>query len=751
MGYAPPDSSVDKPKGPVDNRRFSTVPPIWISGMDRVPDIETALSGLNIGNFRQPALLADAAMRDDRIWAVLDTRAGVIRGADVEVKPANASAKAAELATLIGGDDTAPGMWDDLVPSDLAGNILQYGWLNAVCASEIIWQWVESLDMHLPRLRPIHPQFIYWDWGYRAYRCNAFQEGTITLPDVMTNPYGDGKFFVWFPFGYQYAWRQAMIKPLADLYMRRRWNARDWARYNEKHGSIVDIAYVPDDADEADKEAFFNDIVMRGADTAVMVPRRDGQSKDSGYGLDTLEPKGKNWETFVDTQEKLDNSIAIMFWGQNLTTEIGKGAGSKAAEQGHQKVAEIKSKEDAKLAVAYRQQVLSWWAHHNFGDADLAPRVRYVVEPPTDLAQEGAGLLALGQAAAAMKAANPKTDVDALWDTHGIAMLTEAEVAEEQRQKLEQAQAMKEAMTPPPAPGDKNAQNPNGGGGSGGSGGGGGAGPDRGKGAGGEAPAGAGASDKKGGDKKAALKNDGAGVVDRRMFAGFKIAIENKAGSIRKWHDPDGNETGSTTMSNDYGFFEDFQGMDGEELDVYLGPDENAADVHIVKQMKLPDYAEPDEQKVLLGFADQATARAAYVAHRNDGSRAVGSIITMPMNRFREQLKKRPKSGEIGARDGGTKVATLRADARHLAGRTKRRKIYADAVAERGRQSAKKAMASSLHRVLAAIKGAHGYDDLKKRLLHEFKSMRPDEFAKVVEKARIMAKAGGMDSAWQQV
>jgi hypothetical protein len=60
-------------------------------------------------------------------------------------------------------------------------------------------------------------------------------------------------------------------------------------------------------------------------------------------------------------------------------------------------------------------------------------------------------------------------------------------------------------------------------------------------------------------------------------------------------------------------------------------------------------------------------------------------------------------------------------------------------------------MASSLHRVVAAVKAAHSYEDLKKRLVHEFKTMRPDEFAKVVERARIMARAGGMDSAWQQV
>jgi phage gp29-like protein len=791
MGPPPPDSTVPKPGGDPDRRRFSSVPPIWVSGIDRVPDIEGALYGLQVGNFRQPALLADAVLRDDRISAVMDTRAGVIRGSDVEVKPANDSAKAEKVATILGGDEATTGIFEDLLPAPQVADLLQYGWLNAIAVAEVVWTPDTDTGMWTPRLVPVHPQFVYWDWGYNCYRL-ILADGIISLPDVMANPYSDGKWFVWCPFGYQYAWRKALIKPLADLYLQRRWNARDWSRYNEKHGSPADIAYVPEDANEEDKEAYYQDVLNRGSDTAVMVPRRDGQGKDDGYGLGLLEASSRTYQSFQLQQEKIDNSIAILFWGQNLTTEVQKGAGSKAAEQGHQKVADIKTKDDAAIARVYRQQVLSWWAHHNFGDSALAPRVRYVVEPPTDEKEEGDGYKALGEGIQALKTASPKVDVDAMLDTHGVPMLTAEQLAEEQRQ----AQERMKSMTPPgtggpPAPG-----------GAGGAPAGGAPGGEDG-GDGGEEPP---DDEKKADEKKAAAKNTGDQVVGHREFAGFRIAIENRAGSVRRWFDSDGKQTGETAMHHDYGYFEDHQGADGEELDVYLGPDEHAPDVYVVTQMAAPDFKRKDEQKVMAGFPSFEAAKQAYVKHRNDGDAAIGGILAISMDRFRAKLRRRRSGGHVTARDDGDQlallvvrkvdgkwfvfseegkklskgypskaaaekrlgeieyfkhkkvtsagrgVATLSARTVKLSGtRGRRQKLYADHVAASSHRSAVRAMSASLHRVMTAIKATHSFEDLKKRLAVEFKGMRPNEFAKVVAKARIMAKAGGMDTAWQQV
>jgi phage gp29-like protein len=736
MGPPPPDREVDRPSGAPSRLRYSTIPPVWISGIDRVPDIEVAISALSVGNLRMAALLADAAMRDERIWAVMDTRAGVIRGADVEVKPADASGKAADVAQVLGGNEDATGLWSSMFPPQTIARILRYGWLCGISVAEVVWLplTIGGERMWFPRLVPVHPQFTYWDWGYRAYRL-TLQEGTITLPDVSAQPFSDGKWFVWCPFGYQYAWGEAMIKPLADLYLRRRWNARDWARYNEKHGSLADLVYVPEDAEENDKMAYFYDVANRGADSAVMVPRRDGQSKDSGYGLEILEPKGRSWETFVSTQEKLDNATAILFWGQNLTTEIQKGAGSKAAEQGHQKVADIKTQEDAAIADALGQQVVSWWAHYNFGSPDLAPRARYAVEPPVDTTEEGAGLKAIGDGVQSLVAANPKTDVDALYDAHGIPMRSDAEMAEIERQKREAAAA----ATPP--------QGPDGGQGGGAPAGGG-------KGAPGGQPAAGAQGGEAAPGKKAAtarLKNDGSQVVGRRSFQGFGIAIENAAGTTRFWHDADGQETGRTEMKHDYGYFEDHGGTDDEGLDVYLGSNENAPYVYVVKQMRGPDFKRADEDKVFLGFDSEAAARAAYAAHRNDGQRAIGGVTSLTLEQFRTKLARRRGKGHVTAR-GRERTATLRLGGpAYGKARTRRQRLYADGVVESGKRTAKKAMASYLHRVLAAVRGAHSYEEMKQRVLHEFRHVRPDELAAIVARARIMAKAGGMDTAWQQV
>lgn len=144
-------------------------------------------------------------------------------------------------------------------------------------------------------------------------------------------------------------------------------------------------------------------------------------------------------------------------------------------------------------------------------------------------------------------------------------------------------------------------------------------------------------------------KNDGTDVVSRKDFQGFKIAVENPAGTLRHWKDADGNDRGTTSMRNDYGFFEDHLGSDGEELDAYLGPDETAKDIHVIRQMKRPDYEKFDENKVVLGATSAEHAKEIYLAHRDDGDQAFGGMTTLPMAIFKKKLKTRTGLGPIRA------------------------------------------------------------------------------------------------------
>lgn len=146
--------------------------------------------------------------------------------------------------------------------------------------------------------------------------------------------------------------------------------------------------------------------------------------------------------------------------------------------------------------------------------------------------------------------------------------------------------------------------------------------------------------EKKERDKKANFKLDG-----ERKFRGLDVAIENKKGSKRSWYDPHGKEKGSTHMHYDYGYIRLTKGTDGDHVDVYIGPDEDAENVFIVDQMKKPDFKKFDEQKVMLGFKTEAEAKAAYLKQYNDPG-FFGSIKTMPFEEFKTKVLDKSNHGE---------------------------------------------------------------------------------------------------------
>jgi hypothetical protein len=120
-------------------------------------------------------------------------------------------------------------------------------------------------------------------------------------------------------------------------------------------------------------------------------------------------------------------------------------------------------------------------------------------------------------------------------------------------------------------------------------------------------------------------------------FQGLDVSIENPRGSLRSGVGPDG-ETWHTGMQHDYGYIRGTMGVDGDHFDCYVGPNAMAPMAYIVTAMKPPDFAEPDEQKAMLGFANEDRAREAYLAHYDD-PRFLGSIREMPVEQFKRELR----------------------------------------------------------------------------------------------------------------
>lgn len=121
-----------------------------------------------------------------------------------------------------------------------------------------------------------------------------------------------------------------------------------------------------------------------------------------------------------------------------------------------------------------------------------------------------------------------------------------------------------------------------------------------------------------------------------KKWHGLSIRIENPAGSIRRGKSKCGHSW-ETRMVCDYGYIARTEGVDGDEVDVYLGPDESAPMVYVIHQRKYNDWSAYDEDKCMLGFDSEESAVAAYLQHYDD-ERFLGPVTAMPFSQFKEKV-----------------------------------------------------------------------------------------------------------------
>jgi phage gp29-like protein len=396
-------------------------------------EVDGILTSHATGDFRRPAGFVDELMTDDRISGVVETRIGAILSADLEIAPSADKRKNKRVAGVIGGMDGARGLWCDMVGQPVAFEILKWGLMLGASVSQIVWDTVDGT--WTPRLVPWDMEQVRWDWTKRRFVTTTVDGQDIDLPRPDEQPYGDGHWFVFCPRGVAKGWLNGMVRSLGELYIMRRWNYRDFARYCEKLGLGIIKGIVPADAKEDEIDDFARDVANIGNEAAVFCPQDE---TGHGYDLGMVEAVGRGWEAFQAFKETIDRDIAVRVLGQNLTTEISDN-GSRAASQTHDLVRLDKALEDAQLGEAFTRQLLSWWAQYEYGDRALAPLVKYHVEPATDLAKEAGGLKILGDALIALKTASPRVNVIAILEAQGVPLISEEEIAAQEAEEAEQA------------------------------------------------------------------------------------------------------------------------------------------------------------------------------------------------------------------------------------------------------------------------------------------------------------------------
>ena len=115
---------------------------------------------------------------------------------------------------------------------------------------------------------------------------------------------------------------------------------------------------------------------------------------------------------------------------------------------------------------------------------------------------------------------------------------------------------------------------------------------------------------------------------------GFKISLENPKGSIRSGVDSNGREW-KIKMKNDYGYFLNTVGYDGDNIDVFLGSDIDSKKIFVIDQKINGKF---DESKVMLWFSTEKKAKDAYLSNYEKNWKGFDKITEVDEKTFKKWL-----------------------------------------------------------------------------------------------------------------
>lgn len=132
-------------------------------------------------------------------------------------------------------------------------------------------------------------------------------------------------------------------------------------------------------------------------------------------------------------------------------------------------------------------------------------------------------------------------------------------------------------------------------------------------------------------------------ALGRCELHGIPISIENPRNSVRKGVDPDGTPWESD-MIWDYGYFTGTKAVDGDAIDVFIGPNHKSELVFAVDQLAGKKF---DETKFLMGFDSRKDAIKGYLDHYPKGWK-LGEVSSCTIEQLKTWLKDGAHKREFG-------------------------------------------------------------------------------------------------------
>jgi phage gp29-like protein len=360
--------------------------------------VRQALNEHAIGLFSSSSALIDQISGLARVQEGLNSRTGALFGLDeiYESAQSDGTNEVRDAWKLAWPTCRAP-----IGQGDTQQEMRNAALMAGFSVAEIVWD--TEVEPWQPYLKPWPLELLYRDPIKRQLRAIT-EDGPVDVTP------GDGRWFVHAPMGLYRGHLNGLVRPLALPWLLFMLCARDWARFNERHGQPILLAKTPAMADDDDKKRYEDQLVNMGSEAVVTLPQGiDGQ----GFDLDLLEATANSWQGFDRLLLRCESTITIAIQWQNLTTEVKEGSEAAARVHGDVKQTAIEY-DDRVWADDVQQQIARPFALWNFGDASKAPRTRRDVEALDDKLANCQALETFSRALVSLSQTNQPVDIAAL-------------------------------------------------------------------------------------------------------------------------------------------------------------------------------------------------------------------------------------------------------------------------------------------------------------------------------------------------
>ena len=133
------------------------------------------------------------------------------------------------------------------------------------------------------------------------------------------------------------------------------------------------------------------------------------------------------------------------------------------------------------------------------------------------------------------------------------------------------------------------------------------------------------------------------GSIDYR---GLPVSVETGKSRVRQWFDSHNQTQGMSRMPLPYGYAKGTMATDGDQLDIIVGPDQQAPEVYVVHINKAPLFERYDEDKCFVGLRSPEEAMR-YFRMMYDKPQFFGSMSVWQFDDFMEAAYGRLKGKKL--------------------------------------------------------------------------------------------------------